>query len=70
MSPFWKGFLQNREIVETSISWIVKKGTEVSFWHDRWLGETNLASMFPSIYSIIQEKSIKVSKAFTDSVLH
>jgi hypothetical protein len=65
VSPFWKGILQHKNIVEVGINWKVNDGDSVLFWLDRWQDSTNLASKYPSLFDISQNKLIIVFTVFS-----
>uniref|UniRef100_A0A453J1A9 Reverse transcriptase zinc-binding domain-containing protein n=1 Tax=Aegilops tauschii subsp. strangulata TaxID=200361 RepID=A0A453J1A9_AEGTS len=47
------------------IKFIVGNGNTTRFWEDTWLGETSLATQYPSLYNIVQHK-----EAYVATILH
>ena len=37
-------------------SFLIKDGSKIRFWEDKWLGETPLALQSPTLYNIVQSK--------------
>lgn len=51
-SPFWKGVISEREILEIGLNKKLGNGTHMLFWNDRQLGESNLATIYPKPFFI------------------
>jgi hypothetical protein len=45
-------------------SFILKNGTQIRFWEDRWLGLQPLMTQYPSLYNIARKKSATVASVF------
>jgi hypothetical protein len=41
---------------------IIKDGSEIRFWEDRWLGNATLREQYSSLYNIVRHKSDGVAK--------
>jgi hypothetical protein len=39
----------------------IGNGTSTRFWEDIWLGESSLASQYPSLYNIVNHKNVLVA---------
>ena len=48
-------------------SFSIKDGSEISFWEDKWLGNTTLREQFPSLYNIARHKSDTLAKVMATS---
>jgi hypothetical protein len=40
-------------------------GQNVSFWEDRWLGNSTLKELYPSLFAITSKKHISVASIFS-----
>lgn len=69
-SPFWKEVMLLKEVIDISINVKLGNGNSTSFWLDRWLGDCNLATLYPSLFEIAQDKAIKVSQVFSSTDLY
>ena len=45
-------------------------GSQTRFWEDVWLGETSLAVQYPSLYSIVLHKNVKVAQVLAQTPLN
>jgi hypothetical protein len=45
-------------------TFILKNGTRIRFWDDRWLGNQPLMTQYPSLYNIVRKKSATVASVF------
>ena len=45
-------------------SFILKNGTQIRFWEDRWLGLQPLMTQYPSLYNIARKKNATVASVF------
>jgi ribonuclease HI len=39
-SSTWRGIKKGHEVFRKGLRWVVRNGQGVSFWHDKWVGET------------------------------
>ncbi|WVZ49107.1 hypothetical protein U9M48_000488 [Paspalum notatum var. saurae] len=46
-------------------SFIVKNGTQVRFWEDKWLGDQPLKYKFPSLFNIVWKENATVAKVLS-----
>jgi hypothetical protein len=60
-SPYWKGTLRGKDDFFKSGSFIVGDGQTTRFWEDAWLGKTLLETQYPSLYTIVRHKNVKVA---------
>jgi hypothetical protein len=42
-------------------SFQIGNGADTCFWEDTWLGNTRLATQYPSLYNIVQRKQVSVA---------
>uniref|UniRef100_A0A453PKH5 Reverse transcriptase zinc-binding domain-containing protein n=1 Tax=Aegilops tauschii subsp. strangulata TaxID=200361 RepID=A0A453PKH5_AEGTS len=59
-SPFWKGLMRTKDLFFRRTKFILGNGMTTRFWEDTWLGETPLATQYPSLYNIVQRKELYV----------
>src|ERR1041384_7193740 len=45
-------------------SFILKNGTQIRFWEDRWMGNQPFMVQYPSLYNIVRKKSATVASVF------
>jgi hypothetical protein len=45
-------------------------GSAIRYWEDVWLGDTNLAQQYPSIYHIVQHKNVLVADVLAHAPLN
>jgi hypothetical protein len=55
-SPFWKGIMKVKDDFFQRGSFVVRDGMKTRFWEDTWLGDTPLATQYPSLYNIVRTK--------------
>jgi hypothetical protein len=60
-SPFWKGLMRIKNDFFTKGYFKIGNGTSTRFWEDIWLGESSLASQYPSLYNIVNHKNVLVA---------
>ncbi|KAJ9678729.1 hypothetical protein PVL29_020805 [Vitis rotundifolia] len=60
----WKGIRMDWELVDTQISFSVGNGRRVSFWRDRWCGDSPLCETFPSLFALAVEKEAWVAEVW------
>jgi hypothetical protein len=37
-------------------TFLIKDGSEIHFWEDKWLGNTSLREQYPALYAIVRHK--------------
>ncbi|RVX20623.1 putative ribonuclease H protein [Vitis vinifera] len=57
----WKGIRVDWKLVSDRMAFIVGNGKRVSFWRDRWCGESPLCMTFPSLFALTVEKEAWVA---------
>ena len=57
----WKGIRADWKLVSDRLAFIVGNGRRVSFWRDRWCGESPLCMTFPSLFALTIEKEAWVA---------
>ena len=57
----WKGIRADWKLVSDRMAFIVGNGRRVSFWRDRWCGESPLCMTFPSLFALTVEKEAWVA---------
>jgi hypothetical protein len=40
---------------------LIKDGSEVRFWEDKWLGSTSLREQYPALYGIVRHKGLTIA---------
>jgi hypothetical protein len=55
-SPFWKGIMKVKDDFFQGGSFVVGDGMKTRLWEDTWLGDTPLATQYPSLYNIVRTK--------------
>ncbi|GLT46230.1 hypothetical protein SLA2020_200010 [Shorea laevis] len=45
-SPLCKDISKGKDIVKKGISWVLRDGSKVNFWQDRWILKASLCSIF------------------------
>jgi hypothetical protein len=48
-------------------SFSIKDGSEISFWVDKWLGNTTLREQYPALYNIVRHKGDTIAKVMEES---
>jgi hypothetical protein len=64
---FWKGVMSTYALVQTSINKKVYNCMTVNFLYDRWLKLSIFATVYPLLYSIVQNSSLIVALAFNNN---
>ena len=57
----WKGIRMDWKLVSDRLAFIVSNGRRVSFWRDRWCGDSPLCMSFPSLFALTVEKEAWVA---------
>jgi hypothetical protein len=61
-SHFWAGLMTTKKYFFPHGSFIIKDGSEIRFWEDKWLGNTTLREQYPALYSIVRQKGDTLAK--------
>jgi hypothetical protein len=48
-------------------SFLIKDGSEIRFWEDKWLGNTTLREKYPALQNIVSYKGNDIAKVFESS---
>jgi len=51
-SQFWQGLGKAREWYGRGTKWILGNGRKIRFWHDVWMGDCPLKTLFPRLFRI------------------
>ena len=57
----WKGIRMDWELVDDRMVLIVGNGQRVSFWRDRWCGDSPLCVSFPFLFALTIDKEAWVA---------
>jgi hypothetical protein len=55
-SHFWAGLMATKKHFFGHGKFLIKDGSEVRFWEDKWLGLTSLREQYPALYDIMCHK--------------
>ena len=66
-SHFWAGLMATKKHFFRFGSFVIKDGSEIRFWEDKWLGNTTLREQYPALYSIVHHKSDTISTVMETS---
>jgi hypothetical protein len=69
-SPFWKGLMHQKDFFFRFGSFRVGDEEGMRFWLDTWLGAEPLASQYPSLYAIVNYKTVTVANAIKEGRLN
>ncbi|WKA03334.1 hypothetical protein VitviT2T_021449 [Vitis vinifera] len=64
---FWKAIRNLGHLVSSRFSFVVGNGQWVSFWKDKWCGNSLLCNSFPSLYVLTANKEAWVSDLWAGS---
>ncbi|EEE51773.1 hypothetical protein OsJ_33218 [Oryza sativa Japonica Group] len=48
-------------------SFIIKDGSQIRFWEDKWLGNSTLKEQYPYLYNIVRHKHATVAQVFENN---
>jgi hypothetical protein len=51
-------------------TFLIKDGSKVRFWEDKWLRNSTLQEQYPSLYNIARHKQDKIAEVFSTSPLN
>ena len=60
-SQFWKGLMGVKEQFIQFGRFVLKDGSQIRFWEDKWLGNTTLGEQYPILYNIVRSKNDTVA---------
>ena len=69
-SPFWKGLMRVKEDFFSRGYFKIGDGANTRFWEDTWLGDSPLASQYPSLYNIMNHKNVLVAQVLAQTPLN
>ena len=55
----WCSISEGWESFSMHFSFVVRDGTWILFWHDRWVGVDSLKTLYPELYVILAEKEAR-----------
>ena len=44
-SNTWRGIKVGREVFTHGLRWVVNNGRNISFWHDKWVGDSTIREL-------------------------
>ena len=65
-SQFWSGLMKVKAEFFQYGSFILKNGTQIRFWEDKWFGNTPLRDQYPTLYNIVRRKNDTVAKVLAN----
>jgi hypothetical protein len=69
-STFWAILMKVKNEFLHFGTFLLKDGSHVRFWEDKWLGNSTLREQYHSFYNIAQHKQDTVAKVFSTSLLN
>ncbi|WVZ79760.1 LOW QUALITY PROTEIN: hypothetical protein U9M48_027301 [Paspalum notatum var. saurae] len=60
-SPVWRDMLKVKSFYLQGREVVVKSGDKTLLWHDPWVGDIPLSSQFPTLFSICENKEIRIN---------
>jgi hypothetical protein len=67
---FLAGLIATKKYFFRHGTFSIKDGSEISFWEDKWLGNTTLQEHYLALYSIVCHKSDSIAKVMETSPLN
>ncbi|OVA03694.1 hypothetical protein BVC80_875g9 [Macleaya cordata] len=58
----WRGISNQIALVKSHTTMVRKEGTHISFWDDRWAGNTTLRNDFHSLWKLSKKKEAMVDE--------
>jgi hypothetical protein len=55
-SHFWAGLMATKKFFFGHGSFLIRDGSEIRFWEDKWLGNASLREQYPAFYAIVRHK--------------
>jgi hypothetical protein len=69
-SIFWKGIMKVKDDFFQWGSFVIRDDMKTRFLEDTWLGDTPLATHYPSLYNIIRTKYVLVADVLSNVPLN
>jgi hypothetical protein len=69
-SPFRKELMGAKNDFFQHGSFVIGDGLGTCFWEDIWLGNTSLATWYPTLYNIIRTKNVLVADVLNKTPLN
>ena len=60
-SHFWSGLMRVKSDFFNYGGFILKNGSQIRYWEDKWLDNTPLKDQYPSLYNIVRRKNDTVA---------
>uniref|UniRef100_A0A2N9ESY8 PARP catalytic domain-containing protein n=1 Tax=Fagus sylvatica TaxID=28930 RepID=A0A2N9ESY8_FAGSY len=61
----WKGIMSGWEDYFQHVEFVVGQGTRVSFWKDKWCGDTSLMVLFPTLFTCFSNREATIAEVFS-----
>jgi hypothetical protein len=61
----WKGIMLGWEDYFQHVEFVVGQGTRVSFWKDKWCGDTSLMVLFPTLFICFSNREATIAEVFS-----
>ena len=58
----WRSIHERWESFSKHLSFVVGEGTRIRFWHDRWISDNTLKSLYPELYMCSAAKDACISE--------
>ena len=62
----WKGIMSGWEDYFHNVEFVVGQGTRVSFWKDKWCGDTSLMVLFPTLFTCSSNREATIAEVLCD----
>jgi hypothetical protein len=66
-SHFWAGLMAAKSKFFRFGHFLMKDGSQIRFWEDKWLGNAPLREQYPALCSIVRYKSDTIAKVMAPS---
>jgi hypothetical protein len=61
----WKGIMSGWEDYFHNVEFVVGQGTRVSFWKDKWCGDTSLMVLFPTLFTCSSNREATIAEVLS-----
>jgi hypothetical protein len=61
----WKGIMSGWEDYFQHVEFVVGQGTRVSFWKDKWCGDTSLMVLFPTLFTCSSNRDATIAEVLS-----
>jgi hypothetical protein len=61
----WKGIMSGWEDYFQHVEFVVGQGTRVSFWKDKWCGDTSLMVLFPTLFTCSSNREATIAEVLS-----